>query len=127
MNEVPFVQSVLFKSPYSGCCKFSGWKAPALRQVPGTTWPSPYNAPGAILCVDRYQKTWKPPGTPASPKYGPARATVTSMVTQNRKFLVSGPSSRGPFTYVQITGICWAGNQTGYVRSGGTGQNGGLS
>lgn len=126
MNEVPFVQSVLFKSPYSGCCKFSGWPPQTCnKNVGGTTWPSPYNRPGAILCVDRYQKTWKPPGMPDSPKYGP-RATTTVMTPPYRLRAIAGPSSRGPFTYVQIEGICWGGQQTGYVRSGGTGQSGGL-
>lgn len=54
MSEVPFVQSVLFKSPYSGCGKFSGWqKAPCAQMPVQTSWPSPYNAPGALACVDR--------------------------------------------------------------------------
>jgi hypothetical protein len=68
MNEVPIIQSVLFKSPYSGCGKFSGWpKAPCVK-APGTVWPA-QNRLQPLFCVDRYSKTYKaapvPPGPPA--------------------------------------------------------------
>jgi hypothetical protein len=117
-DSVPFVQSVLYPSPYSGCRRFSGWPRPPTP--PGTTAPSPYNAPGAILCVDRYQKTFKPLPTPASPRYGPPRATVTcSTPTQGGRFTVAGPSSKGPFTYGQQSGITWEGDTDWPISSGG--------
>lgn len=122
------IQSVLFKSPYSGCRSFSGWKPAPCQPAPfQTTWPSPYKAPGAILCVDRYQKTWKTPGTPARPRYGPPRATVTmSTPPQAGRFLCAGPSSTGPFTVVSHRGIIWGGSEPWGVSSTGAGQNLGL-
>jgi len=34
VEDVPFVQSVLFKSPYSGCKGFSGFAKPVIAAVP---------------------------------------------------------------------------------------------
>jgi hypothetical protein len=121
-DSIPFVQSVLYQSPYSGCRRFSGWPPQPSIQPPGTTFPSPYNTPGAILCVDRYQKTFKPLGTPATPRYGPPRATFTSLTpAQGGRFTVAGPSSKGPFTYGQQRGICWGGDTQWPISSGGGG------
>jgi len=45
VEDVPFLQSVLFKSPYSGCNKFSGFAAPkAGAGIPGP--PGPEGPPG---------------------------------------------------------------------------------
>jgi hypothetical protein len=129
-DSVPFLESVLFQSPYSGCRRFSGWTLGqgAIVHPPGTTAPSPYNASGAILCADRYQKRRQVSGTPASPHYGPARATFTSSIpTQAGRFTVVGPSSKGPFTYGQQGGICWGGDTDWPTSSGsGSGHNLGL-
>src|SRR5215472_16520501 len=47
VEDVPFVQSVLFKSPYSGCAKFSGFAvAPKGAGIPGP--PGPQGPPGPI-------------------------------------------------------------------------------
>jgi hypothetical protein len=127
-DSIPFVQSVLYQSPYSGCRRFSGWPPPTCTQPPGTTAPSPYNAPGAILCADRYQKTFKPLPKPAMPRYGPPRATFTSSTpTQQGRFtVVAGPN--GPFTYGTQEGIQWGGDAPDYkIGSGGPGQNLGLA
>ena len=57
MSEIPLIQSVLFKSPYSGCGKFSGWKQTPCAKMPAqTSWPSPYNRAGAAMCVDRVKR-----------------------------------------------------------------------
>jgi hypothetical protein len=128
-DSVSFVESVLFQSPYSGCRNFSGWPPQTCnRNVGGTTAPSPYRAPGAILCVDRYQKSFRPLQRPASPRYGPPRATVTlTTPTQQGRFTVAGPSSGGPFTHGTQEGICWGGSAPFYsTGSGGPGQNLGL-
>lgn len=51
------MQNQLHGSPYSGCRCFTGWaRAPYVRIPKNTTWPSPYNAPGAIMSVDRGRK-----------------------------------------------------------------------
>jgi hypothetical protein len=45
VEDIPFVQSVLFKSPYSGCSQFSGFAKPrAVGPVPGP--PGPQGPPG---------------------------------------------------------------------------------
>lgn len=127
--NVPLIQSVLYQSPYSGCRKFSGWRPQTCQSPPvQTTAPSPYNAPGAILCVDRYTKTWKPYGTPIRPIQLPPRATMTSSVPmQAGRFTVKGPSVTGPFTVVSHRGICWGGSeQWGSTPGGGSGHNMGL-
>jgi len=127
-DSVPFVESVLFQSPYSGCRRFSGWTPPVCPKPPGTTFPSPYNAPGAILCVDRYKKTWKGPGSPIRPIQLPPSPIGRGAPTQAGRFTVKGPSSTGPFTYGTQRGIMWGGEAPVYsAGSGGPGQNLGLA
>jgi len=50
VEDVPFVQSVLFKSPYSGCNKFSGFVKPVTAAVPPPVViqgpPGPQGPPG---------------------------------------------------------------------------------
>lgn len=55
-EHFPFVQSVLFKSPYSGCPQFSGWEKVPCGTIPSPYWPAQRNAPGAIMCVDRVKR-----------------------------------------------------------------------
>jgi hypothetical protein len=126
-DSIPFVESVLYQSPYSGCRCFSGWKSKAAcPQPPGTTFPSPYAAPGAILSVDRYQKSWKAHGSPIKPIQLPPSPIRMGAPTQQR-FTIAGPSSKGPFTYADVYGICWGGTGPfGRISSGGPGQNLGL-
>ena len=126
-DSVPFVQSVLYRSPYSGCCRFSGWPPAPCVQPPGRTFPSPYNAPGAILCAERYPKTWKAHGTPIKPIQLPPSPVRMGAPTQQGRFTIAGPSSKGPFTYADIYGICWGGTGPfGRISSGAPGQNLGL-
>jgi hypothetical protein len=46
VEDIPFVQSVLYKSPYSGCARFSGFgvKVAAAPPMPGP--PGPQGPPG---------------------------------------------------------------------------------
>lgn len=64
VEDVPFLQSVLFKSPYSGCNKFSGFAAPkAPVGIPGPPGPQgPPGPPGPQGPVGPQG----PPGTPAA-------------------------------------------------------------
>jgi hypothetical protein len=115
------IESVLFTSPYSGCRSFSGWPAAPCQQAPGNAWPPQRNAPGAILCVDRYKKTLRPMQKPLPPKYGPPRATVTCATpTQNGRFTIRGPSTAGPWT--RYAG--WDEKGTDEFESGGMGAGG---
>lgn len=50
------LHSQLYGSPYSGCRCFSGWTRPVCPKAPGASWPPSYNAPGALLCVDRVSR-----------------------------------------------------------------------
>jgi len=121
-DSVPFVQSVLFQSPYSGCRCFSGWTPQTCIKPVGGTFPSPYNAPGAILCADRYTKTWKTPASPIRPIQLPPRPIRMGASTQAGRFTVKGPSSTGPFTYGTQRGFMWGGEAPIYsVGSGGAG------
>jgi hypothetical protein len=47
-DTIPFVQSVLYKSPYSGCCNFSGFAKPAAAAPPVIIQgpPGPMGPPG---------------------------------------------------------------------------------
>jgi hypothetical protein len=103
-------QSVLYQSPYSGCGKFTGWAKEPCQKAPGIVWPAQRNAPGALLCVDRYHKVPRVIPRVPGPKWGPPRATRTLMTaTQAGRFTVRGPSSAGPFSVATIDGIIWAG------------------
>ncbi len=98
--SMELIQSVLFGSPYSGCRRFSGWPKEPCHQAPvGNVWPPQRNAPGAILCVDKYRKTLRVAPRVLAPRWGPPRATQTVMIpTQKGRFTVAGPSTVGPWT-----------------------------
>jgi hypothetical protein len=118
------IESVLFQSPYSGCCKFSGWKPVRNYTAPNTQWPSAYNAPGAIICSDRSRKPTGPlkpllaQARPSQPYPrviagvgGEALKPMPSAWTQKvgkppyNLHAIAGPSSTGPYTYGIATGI----------------------
>lgn len=83
MNE-PFIQSVLYQSPYSGCARFSGWKPATCPKVNNTCWPSPYNAPGALISCDRVRSTCPVPKSGASGLVGTAKAIPVAQVYVTR-------------------------------------------
>jgi hypothetical protein len=117
-----FIQSTLYQSPYSGDSWFSGWPRATCQTPQPWSIPNPYKAPGAILCADRYQKTYQPLGRPAMPPPLPPRPNFTSPTpTQAGRVLVSGPSSKGPFLYGHMFGIAWAAQVYGTISSGGAG------
>jgi len=78
VEDVPFVQTTLYKSPYSGCCKFSGFAKPVsappvqppiiIQGPPGPMGP-PGNPgpPGAMGPTGERGSLWfdgsGPPGT----------------------------------------------------------------
>jgi hypothetical protein len=108
MNEVPIIQSVLFKSPYSGCGKFSGWpKAPCI-QAPGSVWPA-QNRLQPLYCVDRYSKTYK--AMPRVAQVAIVHRTTAYKPTQAGRFTVKGPSSAGPYSVATAEGIIWMGDE----------------
>jgi hypothetical protein len=73
------------------------------------------------MCADRYQKSFKPLGTPLAPKAGPPRATVTMATpTQQGRFTVQGPNTTGPFN--RYAGWDEKGGDT--FESGGVGAGG---
>jgi hypothetical protein len=138
------IQSVLFKSPYSGCAQFSGWpKAPCGALPPSAYWPA-QNARGSTMCVDRGRK---PSGAaqslqrvhfrPALPYPGvilgpgleglrpmprvirPPRAPVAYNL-----HAISGPSATGPYTYAIARGINPGGGLQ-FVSRGASGPGGG--
>jgi hypothetical protein len=46
-DQIPFIQSVLYQSPYSGCPEFSGFEViPAAPPVPPMPVPGPPGPPG---------------------------------------------------------------------------------
>jgi hypothetical protein len=125
VEDIPFVQSVLYQSPYSGCAQFSGFGAQAAAPSPVTAQPGPQGQPGQInLCADRYHKTWKPYGTPVRPP--PPQQLRVMAATQQGRFTVQGPSSTGPFTIGRTRGIVWGGEKHFGITPGGPGQNLGL-
>jgi hypothetical protein len=118
----PFIQSVLFGSPYSGCRRFSGWPKEPCHKAPGTVWPPQRNAQGAIICADHYHKSLRVVPRVPGPKWGPCRATVTlSTPTQAGRFTIRGPSTTGPWTYGDRTGLYLV-FKTGTGGSGGHNQ-----
>lgn len=129
------IQSVLFQSPYSGCPAFSGWKKPVCPQAPNTQWPSPYKAPGAILCVDRCLRRPSPQNVqqvhfrPTLPYPGyigqlPPLNPMPSAWTQKvgappyNLHALAGPSSTGPYTYQIGSGLPSGGNPENVVGTG---------
>jgi len=69
VEDIPFVQSVLFKSPYSGCSRFSGFGVKAIAPpVPGP--PGPQGPPGPM----GPQGPQGPPG-PQGPQGPPGTGT----------------------------------------------------
>jgi len=46
VEDIPFVQSVLFKSPYSGCAKFSGFVSKPVSVPPPVVIQGPPGPPG---------------------------------------------------------------------------------
>jgi hypothetical protein len=60
-------------------------------------------ATSAAMSVDLYRPGWTERRVPkilVPPRYGPLRATVTSLQpTQAGRFTSRGPSASGPFTY----------------------------
>lgn len=124
----PFIQSVLFGSPYSGCRRFSGWpKEPCHKAPVGNVWPPQRNAPGAIICADHYHKSLRVPARVPGPKWGPCRATMTSSTpTQQGHFVICGPSTMGPYSH--YAGWDWTGGDEWEVgTAGGSGHNQGLA
>lgn len=108
----PFIQSVLFGSPYSGCRRFSGWPKDPCHKAPGTLWPA-QNRLQPAFCVDRYHKSAQLRFAPAAPRYGPPRATRTVMTPpQAGRFTVKGPSLLRPFSIATAYGITWEGDET---------------
>jgi len=97
---------VLFPSPYSGCRCFSGWNevAPDLPKAPTNVYPAQRNAPGAILCADRYRKISAQRNTPTRPIPLAPSPVPRAGPTQAGRFLVAGPSSTGPFSVADISG-----------------------
>jgi hypothetical protein len=59
--------------------------------------------PSASMSVDLYRPGWQErrvPLTLSPPRWGPARAILTSVrPTQGGRFTICGPSATGPFTY----------------------------
>lgn len=83
----------LYSSPYSGCRCFSGWAKPISPKIPvQTSWPSPYKAPGPILCVDRIHSTCSGVKTAANGVSGaPMAIPAGSVCAQRVHFRPSAP------------------------------------
>lgn len=134
---LPYVQSVLFKSPYSGCAQFSGWKKAACGTIPSPYWPAQNNAPGARMCVDRFRKAQ---GLPVLQRvhYRPSRPYPGAVCGAGGEALkpaprivrptppkpaynlhaIAGPSATGPYTFGIARGICGAVGPDMVVGSG---------
>lgn len=97
---------VLFASPYSGCRCYSGWQeiTPGGAKLATNVWPAQRNAPGAILCADRYHKAAQTLDTLTASIALAQNPVPRGAPTQGGRFLVSGPSSSGPFTVANISG-----------------------
>jgi hypothetical protein len=99
------IDSLLFRSPYSGAQNFSGWpKEPCAGPIPWTPAKNACKPSGAVLCTDKYGKTFQPLKTPPAPKCGLPRATVTLSTPAYRLRPIAGPSATGPWTYRDTQG-----------------------
>ena len=94
------IQSVLFKSPYSGCRSFSGWpRSPACGPSPGS-YPPPQTSCAPLACVDGYRPGYRERNPikialrglePLQRRPCPVLLPVSFKVCQ-------GPSTAGPMT-----------------------------
>ena len=120
------IQSVLFRSPYSGCAGFSGWPR-AHCEGPKVQGPSSAYSRAPAVCSD-HAKRRSSPWPIVLPATLPPRATVTSSKPPYNLRPIAGPSSSGPFTTICTRGEFWGrGPVIGVGSSRGAGHNLGLT
>jgi hypothetical protein len=149
VEDVPFVQSTLFGSPYSGCASFSGWAPGAKCNVrtwltssaasrPLVSWPGPSTTKATHhqVPVPVFSRPSRPYpsvvlGLSSEPYPGsgmiPAQIRKIYPPLQGGRFTVKGPSAAGPFTFMGSYNPA-TGDALGWTSSlGGTGHSSGLT
>jgi|SRR6516225_5630439 hypothetical protein len=142
VEDIPFIQSVLYKSPYSGCGHFSGWKEPPsaypIKGPPSTKY-GPFSSLKGNFCTDPTKSPIHGPQVLQRVHFRPSMPYPSAIVGAGTEGLqpmppivrgqprkpaynlraISGPSSQGPLTYGIATGIVSSGGIDFVVGSSG--------